>query len=247
MKYQLKKCYWLLVACLFASYGAVANSIAVVQVNVNGKPVQSLSFNERPRLDSLVINSLKFSKQSMINVDWGASGFFDLSKPFVSKDKVISDLEFSAVNSSDKEHKAVLALVAKLKEMNFAKREFIDLDPDFIRLSEKGNPKIDGKWLLSVKHTPQKVLVVGAVNHNKNVEWQSRTDALSYIHQANLLNTNTSSVIVIQPDGVIQKHQVAYWNSDFQEVAPGAIIYVPFVSADSALDKAVIELLKNRI
>ncbi|WP_328283792.1 capsule biosynthesis GfcC family protein [Photobacterium carnosum] len=56
-------------------------------------------------------------------------------------------------------------------------------------------------------------------------------------------------VTVIQPDGVIQQHPIAYWNNNHNDIAPGAIIFIGYQSLFhnySELNHAISLMLINR-
>ena len=58
-----------------------------------------------------------------------------------------------------------------------------------------------------------------------------------------------SEVTVIQPDGVIQQHPIAYWNNNHNDIAPGAIIYLGYDALFhdySGLNQAISSMLINR-
>lgn len=55
--------------------------------------------------------------------------------------------------------------------------------------------------------------------------------AKNYLDQVTPIDIAANSyVTVIQPDGVIQKHPIAYWNNNHNDIAPGAIIYLGYQS-----------------
>ncbi|MGO1298830.1 MAG: capsule biosynthesis GfcC family protein, partial [Vibrio sp.] len=128
--------------------------------------------------------------------------------------------------------------------------------PDTTRVDADMNPLITGKWILNLQTHTNSVLVLGNVKHMGEQPWQQRQDALTYAHSAGLLTSPLSELTVIQPDGQVETHPVAYWNRDFHEVSPGAIVYVPMPHAHAwfaveksnvSTNRVIVDLLRNRL
>ncbi len=63
--------------------------------------------------------------------------------------------------------------------------------------------------------------------------------ANDYLAQVTPIDIAANSyVTVIQPDGVIQQHSIAYWNNNHADIAPGAIIYLGYQSLFSMITVA---------
>ncbi|BCK18623.1 capsule biosynthesis GfcC family protein [Vibrio cholerae] len=218
--------------------------------------VNQLRFSEPVRLDHAVIQTLQHYQLGMQDVDWVSSGLFDLSHAFLFKRDVL--LKIVEMQSLAPESQRVhwSSLDKQLRSSDFAKRIFTPVDPDWTRIAPQDNPRLHGQWLLNLIKKPNYVSVYGAVKKPGNIKWVNRQSAKDYAQAAGLVDEQISEIVVIQPDGVVQKHSVAYWNMTFAEVAPGAIVYVPMPLHDSSFypdtpstdaNQLVIELLRNRL
>ncbi|WP_068711509.1 capsule biosynthesis GfcC family protein [Vibrio tritonius] len=235
---------------------AVTSSLPATQVMVqlDNQPALQLDFPIVPRADQLVNKTLKQLKLSSLDINWQSSALFDETQPQTLKQDVLMRLaneeDFAAM-----ELKPFWRLLRKqIHTMRFGTRVFTPIDPDVTAIDSNKNPNLKGKWLLELRTNETQVYVFGAVYQSGKFDWQQRKDAKYYAAQAGLLTPTVSELTVIQPDGVVETHSVEYWNRHFQEVAPGATIYVPMPNDHSLFNQShtpyntnslVIELLRN--
>ncbi|WP_337916333.1 capsule biosynthesis GfcC family protein [Vibrio cholerae] len=215
-----------------------------------------LRFEEPIRLDQAVMQTLEHYQLSTLDVEWSSAGLFDLSHPFSFKQHVLLVLAHQQSAAPMAQKALWETLRDQLRLSAFAKRIFTPVDPDWTRLATQDNPRLNGQWLLTLNPRVAEVSVYGAVKKPGDVTWRGRQSAKDYAQAAGLVDEQISEIVVIQPDGVVQKHSVAYWNMTFAEVAPGAIVYVPMPLHDSSFypdtpstdaNQLVIELLRNRL
>lgn len=146
-------------------------------------------------------------------------------------------------------------MTVQLNKFEIGERLFTPLDYDFVRLDKSSNPIVSAHQFtesltLVVPSRPDSVWVVGAVEHNGEQAWKSRTSASEYLTQAGItVYGNDSIATVIQPDGTVEQHPIAYWNKDHMDIAPGAIVYLGFDNLPTGykhLNEEIINLLRNK-
>lgn len=150
----------------------------------------------------------------------------------------------------DQERQAVLNLLAFLKKEQIGQRVFNSLDYDQVRIDLRQNPLISQDITIILPPRPDSVWIMGAVNQPQELSWHERWGADKYLAQSlPINNADNSYAWVIQPDGKVEQHPVAYWNRKHSDIAPGAIIYLGFTSLPDELDtlnEELINLLRNR-
>ncbi|CAG21069.1 capsule biosynthesis GfcC family protein [Photobacterium profundum] len=148
------------------------------------------------------------------------------------------------------QQQAALNLSQQIEQLTTGERIFTSLDYDDIRLNKQANTLITDDLTLILPPRPERILVLGALDKPIWAEWQTRLDAEAYLKQAkSLSNANNSNAWVIQPDGTVEQHPIAYWNRDHHDIAPGAIVYLGFSSLPKGfetLNEDIINLLRNR-
>ncbi|WP_330961884.1 capsule biosynthesis GfcC family protein [Photobacterium sp. 53610] len=130
------------------------------------------------------------------------------------------------------------------------------LDRDSVRISPDKNPGLNGQFRLQVITRPETVKVFGAFlqpnleDSKIKLSWQERKNATDYLQQVTSLTiSNPDYLWVIQPDGKAEQHNIAYWNRNHKDIAPGATIYLPFTSLPDgyeSLNDDIVDLLKQR-
>ncbi|MEN3261234.1 capsule biosynthesis GfcC family protein [Sodalis endosymbiont of Spalangia cameroni] len=142
---------------------------------------------------------------------------------------------------------------AQLAAMRVTGRQFVSLDPDWIRLHSEANRRLSGDYSVYTLSRPTSVLVVGVTTPAGPQPYQPGRDVVEYLQTHQRLSGAEKNVAwVIAPDGKTEEVPVAYWNHRHVEVAPGSIIYVGFSSwslprAYRDLNEQIISLLTHRI
>ncbi|WP_165310708.1 capsule biosynthesis GfcC family protein [Vibrio ziniensis] len=229
-----------------------AVSATKLQVSVQNHEPMLLTFDSTVRLDTAVTAVLDKASINTVNVNWMNSTLFNMSQTLDVESQVFDALSVEQTHTDPIMASSWGKLAHQLSSMHFAKRVFIPVDPDITVLTASLNPQIEGEWQLHLPSTPSVIYIYGAIKNSGTFPWESRTSTKSYIEQALPITPFLSEVTVIQPDGKVETHQIAYWNENFKDIAPGAIIYVDIPRADSEhlkinTNHQVVELLRNRI
>ncbi|MCG7588297.1 capsule biosynthesis GfcC family protein, partial [Photobacterium sp. OFAV2-7] len=150
----------------------------------------------------------------------------------------------------NEQSQAAIKLATHIENLKIGERIFTPLDYDHVRIEPAINPLVNHDMTLVLPPRPRTVLVAGAVSHPKEVSWQERRNANSYLKQVvTLNNANNSEVWIIQPDGQVEQHPIAYWNQKHFDIAPGAAIYLGFSSLPdefNTINEDIVNLLRNR-
>ncbi|UTV26992.1 capsule biosynthesis GfcC family protein [Photobacterium atrarenae] len=180
---------------------------------------------------------------------WPGASFY-LNQTLPDKSRVISRLQALSQQWQGEQQATVLALIEQLESQVFPPRIFSAVDVDQVRITPSLNPLISENMLLVLPPRPTSVLVLGAVSSPQQLPWQERTGAREYLTQLKPLdNAESSNAVVIQPDGTIEHHPIAYWNHQHRDIAPGATLYLGFQSLPSgfeSLNQDIINLLRHR-
>lgn len=134
-----------------------------------------------------------------------------------------------------------------IQRSSYFKRVISNIDLDNIRLNNKSNPLLKGKYALSVGKRESPLLVLG---NTPNIETISAKENISL---RSLFNTDSSlfkniehAPVLIYPDGKITQSHIGSWKTKSYSLPPGTIIYIPFYKFESSpLDKTIVELLIN--
>lgn len=122
---------------------------------------------------------------------------------------------------------AINTLRQQIQALKVTGRQKINLDPDVVRVSERGNPPLQGNYTLWVGAQPTHITLFGLLSHPGKQPFMPGRDVASYLDgQSRLSGADRSFAWVIYPDGRTQKVPVAYWNKRHVEPMPGSIIYV---------------------
>jgi hypothetical protein len=180
---------------------------------------------------------------------WAGAALFK-TFPHPQQQDIVDQLNQLATHWQGNQQQAALNLSQQLDQLTTGERIFTSLDYDDIRLNKQANTLITDDLTLILPPRPERLLVLGALDKPIWAEWQTRLDAEAYLKQAkSLSNANNSNAWVIQPDGTVEQHPIAYWNREHHDIAPGAIVYLGFSSLPKGfetLNEDIINLLRNR-
>lgn len=145
---------------------------------------------------------------------------------------LITHLAAVAGEESGKDRRAIEALREQVKAITVTGRQVINLDPDTVRVSHNGNPRLQGEYSLWAGPRPDSITVFGLVSQPGKMPFTPGRDVARYLDANTLLSgADRSYAWVIYPDGRTQKVPVAYWNHRHVEPMPGSTIYVGFADA----------------
>lgn len=238
-----------------------AEHTRIVLITARDAPSQvTLNYDAPVRLERVLQDSLQHIKAlknadgwylSPSDIYWAGASLINMQKPLnktdVAKrlDKVQAQWANQPSNTS-----AINALKHWIGANLNNARQLTTLDYDVVLLEPSLNPIVSGKFTLVLPPRPKHVLILGATAEPKFVEWQERQNANDYLNKTEVLeDADNSYVWVIQPDGVVEKHPIAYWNQNHMDIAPGATIYLgysSFPSTSKDLNQEIVNLLKNR-
>ncbi|MEZ8083403.1 capsule biosynthesis GfcC family protein [Enterovibrio norvegicus] len=254
------------VFCLTLSGQAIAaeQTKVTVTTSADAKRMYHIAFNGAPRVSQVVSQGAAVIRANANNilahntdtVYWQGAGLFDAANtPELDalKKAVIDNLNTlqEAWQDDAEKHASVTALSTFLAEAHFQSRIQVPLDEDFYLSGTKVNPLVQGDLMLVLPTRPNNVWVIGAVTETTDADFHPDYVADDYVDIAETLNTfGISDVTVIQPDGELEIHQTAYWNQIPKNLAPGAMIFVPFQglpSALSSLNRDIPRLLQHRV
>ncbi|HAM2712011.1 TPA: hypothetical protein IBI42_002637, partial [Escherichia coli] len=148
---------------------------------------------------------------------------------------------------------AINALRQQIQALKVTGRQKINLDPDIVRVAERGNPPLQGNYTLWVGPPPSTVTLFGLISRPGKQPFTPGRDVASYLSDQSLLSgADRSYAWVVYPDGRTQKAPVAYWNKRHVEPMPGSIIYVGLADSvwsetPDALNADILQTLTQRI
>ena len=124
---------------------------------------------------------------------------------------------------------AINSVRQQVQALKITGRLPVNLDPDDVRVSENGNPALEGEYTLWLPAQPSTITVFGLISHPGKKPFTPGRDVVSYLDDQSLLSgADNSYAWVVYPDGHTQKAPVAYWNKRHIEPMPGSIIFVGF-------------------
>ncbi|WP_297481067.1 capsule biosynthesis GfcC family protein [uncultured Photobacterium sp.] len=224
----------------------------MITLNANGSSATAvtLHYTDPVRLAQVVSDSLKQRTMTDIPFWLGSS----LSSPTEPKNKQALITQLTQLSQQYRDDTVVSDSFANtgqwLQQHIHHQRLPVSIDIDKVRLNKADNPLLNGNYLLQLANRPTSVIVIGAIEKPQTIKWQPRMSAKEYLAQVTPLSIAANSeVTVIQPDGVMQQHSIAYWNNHHNDIAPGAIIYLGYHSLFddySDLNHAISSMLINR-
>lgn len=178
------------------------------------------------------------------------------------KRNVFNQLE--AFSVEEPEAKLVKQQLASFQYLN---RVFIELDRNAVISQSDKNPLLVSsphtnkpsdnqtqKFSLYLPQRPTSIQLMGAMKESVTVnliEHGTLNDYLDALPNSFIGESADKSVAyVVQPDGVVQTIQYAYWNEQPVYLAPGAIVFMAFYSLPSeysTLNQDIVDLLRHKV
>lgn len=258
----------ILLSCSFNAYSSDTVDI-YVSPSIQTERLLHLQYSAPVRVSQILQDSLQnLDKLSLPNGQNTSAVYWTNASLFTQKsDNHISALKRRVLNNmsviyhmlgSTTEKASFDAYRSWLSTLTTQKRAMYALDFDAVRVKTENNPELANDMLLVLPPRPNSVKIVGAISETIYTSrqsgflqrpWTERSNAADYLKSLVRFQAADSSYVwVIQPDGETEQHPVAYWNSEHKDIAPGAIIYVPFASLpDGAafFNDKMIALLRN--
>ncbi len=180
------------------------------------------------------------------------------------KRNVLNQLEAFAVE--EPEANLVRQQLASFQYLN---RVFIELDRNAVISQSDKNPLLVSsfnlektsatqaktqRFSLYLPQRPTSIQLMGAMKESVTmnlIEHGTLNDYLDALPNGFIGESADKSVAyVVQPDGVVQTIQYAYWNEQPVYLAPGAIVFMAFYSLPSeysTLNQDIVDLLRHKV
>lgn len=167
--------------------------------------------------------------------------------------KLLASLSRFAAQENTDEAAAINSLRQQLQTIKVTGRQFVDLDPDWVRVRPKFNVPLQGDYSLWAGTRPDTLTLMGLVSSPGVKPYVAGRSVAEYLDEVQRLSgADRSYAWVIYPDGKTEKAPVAYWNQRHVEPLPGSIIFIGFADrifdADfNELNEQILTSLTHRI
>ncbi|RPH25599.1 hypothetical protein EHN07_12885 [Buttiauxella warmboldiae] len=142
---------------------------------------------------------------------------------------LLAQLRHFAAEESGDDAAAINGLRQQMQAVHVTGRQFVDLDPDWVRVRPRANVPLQGDYSLWTGPQPTTITLMGLVNSPGVKPFVAGRSADEYLDGVDKLSgADRSFAWVIYPDGKTQKAPVAYWNKRHVELTPGSILFVGF-------------------
>ncbi|MEZ9390034.1 capsule biosynthesis GfcC family protein [Vibrio lentus] len=266
----------LLSLCTF-SYASAASNVVTPSIKTTIElPLQGVTLEYKANVRLLqVLDDANAS--SNVN-DNSSIGYFPLSAQLFDKtnaesNKANKDIEakkrnvFNQLDAFSVEEPEANLVRQQLASFQYLNRVFIELDRNAVISQSDNNP-----LLVSSSHTnkpsasqtqafslylpqrPTSIQLMGVMKESVTmnlIEHGTLNDYLDALPNGFIGESADKSVAyVVQPDGVVQTIQYAYWNEQPAYLAPGAIVFMAFYSLPSeysTLNQDIVDLLRHKV
>lgn len=208
----------------------------------------------------------------------GSIGYFPLSAQLFDKTNtkangLYKDIEakkhhvFKQLDAFSVEEPEAKRVKQQLASFQYLNRVFIELDRNAVISQSGKNPLLVSRsnldktsatqaqrFSLYLPKRPTSIQLVGAMKESIRlniIEHGTLNDYLDALPNGFIGESADKSVAyVVQPDGVVQTIQYAYWNEQPVYLAPGAIVFMAFYSLPSeysTLNQDIVDLLRHKV
>lgn len=210
--------------------------------------------------------------------DSGSIGYFPLSAQLFDKtntesNKANKDIEakkrnvFNQLDAFSVEEPEAKLVKQQLASFQYLNRVFIELDRNAVISQSDKNPLLvssshtnkpsdsqNQAFSLYLPQRPASIQLMGAMKDSVTmnlIEHGTLNDYLDALPNGFVgVSADKSVAYVVQPDGVVQTIQYAYWNKQPVYLAPGAIVFMAFYSLPSeysTLNQDIVDLLRHKV
>ena len=162
------------------------------------------------------------------------------------KKRVLSQLDILSRHPDSNVKAQLLATFIKNNHFNY--RHFINLDNDLVRISAQDDPLLAGNFKLLTPPRINKIQIIGTSQTGQLVNVIEHAAINDYLNKIALpVNSATSLVYIIQPDGKLSKVHNAAWKHTPIFFAPGARLFIGFSKLPDqlpSLNEKIAELLR---
>ncbi|MEZ8631934.1 capsule biosynthesis GfcC family protein [Vibrio lentus] len=266
----------LLSLCTFSFASAASNVVTPSIKTTIELPLQGVTLEYKANVRLLqVLDDANASSNENAS---GSIGYFPLSAQLFDKtntelNKANKDIEakkrnvFNQLDAFSVEEPEAKLVKQQLASFQYLNRVFIELDRNAVISQSDKNP-----LLVSSSHTnkpsdsqiqafslylpqrPTSIQLMGAMKESVTmnlIEHGTLNDYLDALPNGFVGESADKSVAyVVQPDGVVQTIQYAYWNEQPVYLAPGAIVFMAFYSLPSeysTLNQDIVDLLRHKV
>ena len=208
----------------------------------------------------------------------GSIGYFPLSAQLFDKTNtkangLYKDIEakkrhvFNQLDAFSAEEPEAKLVKQQLASFQYLNRVFIELDRNAVISQSDKNPLLVSSstinqpsdsqiqaFTLYLPQRPTSIQLVGAMKESIRlniIEHGTLNDYLDALPNGFIgVSADKSVAYVVQPDGVVQTIQYAYWNEQPVYLAPGAIVFMAFYSLPSeysTLNQDIVDLLRHKV
>jgi len=243
----MKKLPFMFMTLLFASAFTHAESTVTVYAQPQTPP---LVIKDAARLADVVTNPV-------LSRTWWPAAVMSTRQASAAEEQkhqqLLVRLAAVAADEGGDDGAAINGLRQQLSAMQVTGRQFVNLDPDWVRLRPQSNVPLQGEYSLWAGPQPTTITLVGLVSSPGVKPFTPGRSVDDYLDDVSLLSgAERSYAWVIYPDGKIEKAPVAYWNKRHREPSPGSIIFVGFSnrlfsSTFDELNQQILNTLTHRI
>ncbi len=253
------------------SYASAASNVITPSIKTTVElPLQGVTLEYKADVRLLqVLDDANASSNVNDNSD---IGYFPLSAQLFDKTntEAIESKKRNVFNQLDafsvEEPEAKLAK-QQLASFQYLNRVFIELDRNAVISQSDKNPLLVSSsrtnkpsasqtqaFSLYLPQRPTSIQLMGAMKESVTmnlIEHGTLNDYLDALPNGFVGESADKSVAyVVQPDGVVQTIQYAYWNEQPVYLAPGAIVFMAFYSLPSeysTLNQDIVDLLRHKV
>lgn len=167
--------------------------------------------------------------------------------------QLLTRLSTLAAKASGDDAVALRQVQQQLAAVKVVDRQFVNLDPDAVRIQAAANKPLAEEYALWAGKMPAHITLYGLVSRPGKTPFTPGKSVAEYLDRSGLLNGAERSVAwVIYPDGRVQKAPIAYWNQHHIEPMPGSAVLVGFANslfstAPDDINAQLIDSLTHRI
>ncbi|CAO98154.1 capsule biosynthesis GfcC D2 domain-containing protein [Erwinia tasmaniensis] len=132
-------------------------------------------------------------------------------------------------------------------------RQFVNLDPDWVRLRPQANRRLQGEYSVYTLNEPTSITLAGAIESTGKVPWAAGRSAVEYLAaHPRMSGAERSTALLISPGGEVTEIPVAYWNRRHVEPQAGSTLFIGFSTwtlprAYADLNLQIVSVLTHRI
>ncbi|MFA0163607.1 capsule biosynthesis GfcC family protein [Vibrio splendidus] len=256
------------------SYASAASNVITPSIKTTIElPLQGVTLEYK--VDVRLLQVLDDANASSNENASSSIGYFPLSAQLFDKTNIQASESieakkrnvFNQLEAFSVEEPEAKLVKQQLASFQYLNRVFIELDRNAVISQSDKNP-----LLVSSSHTnkpsasqtqafslylpqrPTSIQLMGAMKESVTmnlIEHGTLNDYLDALPNGFIGESADKSVAyVVQPDGVVQTIQYAYWNEQPVYLAPGAIVFMAFYSLPSeysTLNQDIVDLLRHKV